>query len=1093
MNDSLFNRRRGSLLGVRLLLGACVASTSLYAASPVQTLAAGITQQHNKVTIRGEVRDQSGELLIGATVMEKGTQNGAVTDIDGHFQLTVTPGSTLQVSYIGMKTQEVKLSEKREYRITLESNTEALGEVVVTGYQTLSKERSTGAFAKVSAKTLELKRMDNLSNMLEGQFAGYVDGKIRGVTTMNAVANPMVVIDGFPVENTSLNKAGQTTESMPDLNPEDIESVTVLKDAAAASIYGARAANGVIVITTKKAKQGKAEVNFSSTLTVQPYSYFTGNMTDAADVISLERAWAMQNANLTAGGTSAESVATDLRDNGAYPSLGVNLLLDMYTNKISMDEGNSRLDQLAGAGYRYYDQVKKYAKRNPFYQQYNLRVAKTTDRNSFNFSTSYWRNNYEDVNKSDWKLSTNITNSLKVTDWLQADLGVYLKYEKDNSQYADLLNTLYLTLPYDALVAADGSYVQVASQIKKDRRDLIEQYGLTPEVITPMNELNYQLGKNKLFETRAYAKLKIDFTSFLNYNVMFQYETSDGKLQRLKERGAYDVVTQLNNFTTYANGKVTYNLPEGDQLYMNNNTKRSYNFRQQLNLNQTFNDKHNLVWIVGQEIRDSKIEYYENTLFGYDPELLTWPAYNEKQLAYLSGILGAAQLSHNNVTSQRELVNRFVSFYSNASYTFDDKYVLSGSIRWDRSNLWGTSSKYQNKPLWSVGGSWNIDRESFFNLEPVNMLKLRASYGIGGNIARDTAPYLIAKYYATTYGTGLTGVVQSPPNKDIRWEKTSTVNVGIDFALFNHRLNGTIDYYNKYSTDLLANINGSPTQGFGYALLRTNNGKMVNRGFEVSLQGDVIRQKDFTWNATLLYALNKNKVKKVNVEASKYDSRLTMPTSYPTVGNPYYGLYAYRWAGLDKNGDPQVYDAQGNITSQDVQDADAIVYQGTTMPVHSGTFTNVFRYKDFELSAMLTFAAGHKIRDPFPPTISMASGRITATNKDIMNRYQQAGDEMVTDVPRLLFSNDTENYNSYRQRIYAYSDLFVYNASNIRVDNLSLAYRLPADICRKLAMSAVKVQFNVENAATLAFDNRAHYALGGKVKPNFVWGIYLNF
>lgn len=1053
------------------------------------------TEQSKKKPIRGLVTDGSNEPLIGATVLEKGTQNGTVTDVDGRFRLTAAEGSVITVSYIGMKTKEFTVGRTEEYTIRLDANSELLDEVVVTGYQTLSKERSTGAFAKVSSQTLEMKRMESLSTMLEGQIAGYVDGKIRGVTTMNAVANPMVVIDGFPVENTTMNRAGVTTENMPDLNPEDIESITVLKDAAAASIYGARAANGVIVITTKKAKQGKAEVSFSATFTMQPYDYYTDNKTDAADVVSLQRAWAAQHSELMAGGESALNVASDLRDNGSYPSRGVDILLDMYTNKIGMDEGNRMLDQLASTGYQYYDQVKKYAKRNPFYQQYNLRVGKTTDRNSFNFSASYWDNNYEDIHKDDRKLGVNVTNSLKLTNWLQADLGIYLKYAEEDLPYYDAMKPGFNVLPYDALVAADGSYVSAVSQNKKDRRDLIAQYGLVDEIITPMNELGYQLGTNKVLDTRSYAKLKLDFTSWLNYNVMFQYETSDGKLERLRERESYDVVSLLNNFVTVneRTGKLIYNLPEGDIFYTNDNTKRSYNFRQQLNFNKQFNGKHDLVWILGQEIRHSKIEYFENSLYGYDPELLTWPAFNESDLSYFSGLLGTARLNHNNVTSKRELVNRFVSFYSNASYTFDDRYVLSGSLRWDRSNLWGTSSKYQNKPLWSVGGSWNIDRESFFDVDFIDMLKLRASYGIGGNIGRNTAPYLIATYYAATYAPGLTGMVTSPPNKDIRWEKTATVNIGFDFSLFNNRLTGTFDYYNKYSTDLLANISGSPTQGFGYSTLTTNNGKMVNRGFEISLQGNIIQKKDFSWKSTLLYALNKNKVKQVYIEAPNYDSRLLFPTSYPTVGNPFNGLYAYRWAGLNEEGDPQVYDAEGNITSEDVRDADAIIYQGTTVPVHSGSFTNVFRYKDFELSALLIFAAGHKIRDPYPPSINMSNGRIETTNKAIMNRWQKPGDEKTTDVPRLLFSNDTENYNTYRTTLYAYSDLFVYNAANIRINNISLAYRLPSQLCQKVHMSGVKLHFNVENVATIAFDSRAHYALNGKVKPNYVWGVNVNF
>ncbi len=1068
----------------------CVGSGNT-AAFAADAKAPTTTQQTGKTSIQGVITDESGAPLTGVTVQVKNQSEGTVTDTDGRFHLSCNNGDILLISYIGMKSQEIKVvANKKDYNITLAADTELLEEVVVTGYQTLSKERSTGAFAKVNNETLELKRMDNLSSMLEGQVAGYVDGQIRGITTMNAVANPMVVIDGFPVENTTLDRIGQTTEGMPDLNPEDIESVTILKDAAAASIYGARAANGVIVITTKRAKEGKAEVSFSSTFTVQPYSYYKDYKLNAADVIALERQWA---AGALANYDDAVIIAGSLREEGSYPSQGINTLLDMYTNKISMAEGNQILDNLASRGYQYYDQAEKYGKRNPFYQQYNLRVGKTTGRNAFNFSTTYWNNSYEDIHHDDMKLGVNITNSLKITNWLQFDTGAYLKYGKENTQNYDPLNSPgFSAKPYDCMVNPDGSNFIAPSQIDKARRDLIEQYGLLSEDLVPMDELNYNHGKTKSFESRLYAKLKLDFTPWLNYNVMFQYETLSSNYELLQEKESNYMRSTINNFAGLDNyGSLSYNLPNGDSFYMLNNNKDSYNFRQQLNLDKTFNDRHNLVWILGQEVRHSLLKLNENTYYGYDPELLTWASINANDLAYFSGILGRYSLNQANIATARELQNRFVSFYSNASYTFDDKYVLSGSIRWDRSNLWGTSSKYQNRPLWSVGGSWNINKEKFFRADFVNMLKLRASYGIGGNIGRNTAPYLIASYFASSFVEGMAGQVQSPPNNDIRWEKTTTINVGVDFALFRNRLSGSIEYYNKNSVDLLAFINGSPTQGFGYSALTTNNGEMVNRGFELTLNGEILRKKDFSWNATLLYSYNHNEVKHVSVEPTTWNSRLTLPTSYPTIGEPLHGVYGYDWAGLDKNGDPQVYDAEGNITNGPVRDYKALKYQGTTVPVHSATLTNVLRYKDFEFSAMLMMNAGHKLRSSHVPSINMNYGRISVTDKEIMNHWTPNNTD--TDVPRLLFSDDTENYNSHRTELYAYSNKHIYNASNIRLRNISLAYRLPAQWCKKVFLTGARLQFNVENVATFAFDSKAHYDLGGKVSPNYVWGLYLNF
>ena len=976
------------------------------------------------VTVHGIVTDADEEPLIGVSVLQEGTKNGVATNIDGEYSITVPVGSVLQFSYIGKKPHKVTVKDwgAAGYNVVLDNDNNMLDEVMVTGYATISKAQSTGAFQKISADALELRRMDNLESMLEGSIVGFVDGKIRGVTTMNAISNPLVVIDGFPVENTSIDRIGRPTEAMPDLNPEDIESVTVLKDAAAASIYGARAANGVIVITTKKAAEGKPEVSFSSTFTARKYSRYNDNLTNSADVIAIERAWAAQYPELLAGGESAAKVGDDLRLN-SHPSLGVSTLIDMYSGAISMSEGNARLDALSALGYRYYDQAKEYGKRNPFHQQYNLRVAQSSERNSFSASATFWKHNNEDINDGDHSLGINITDQMKVTKWLTADVGAYINYGRQDFQNYDLFNPGYSFLPYDGLVAADGSYISAPLQKDQARREVIEQNGMVREDLVPMSELAYGRSKGKTLDTRAFAKLRIDFTSWLNYSVQFQYETSSNDTEYLQDRNSYNVVSLLNNFVTKdPYGNLKYNLPEGDIMYKTSMKKRGYNFRQQLNFNRRFADRHNLLVFVGQELRDSRITYSDNTYFGYDPELLSWQPYDQQTLGYyFSSLLGMQNFSLKNYESLREISNRFVSFYGNASYSLDDKYNVTGSLRWDRPNLWGPSSKFQNKPIWSVGASWNMNRENFLReVNWINNLQLRASYGIGGNIGRNTAPYMTAQYYPGNLGN--TGAVLAPPNKDIRWEKTRTINVGVDFDLLRNRLWGSLEYYHKKSTDLLAIINGSPTQGFGYATLTTNNGAIDNSGLELNLSGQIIRKADLVWTSTLLYAYNRNRVKHISLEPSAYDSRLTLPLSYPTVGNPYNALYAYRYAGLSPEGEPQIYDADGNITTGQVQDADAIVYAGTTVPVHSGSFNNVVRWKDFEFSALITFDFGHKVRDNVTPAISMTSGRITSTHKDIMNAWKQPGDEAYTDVPRLLFSNDTGSYNTYRAFNYRNSD-----------------------------------------------------------------------
>ena len=349
----------------------------------------GMAQGAYNRTIHGIVTDENNEPLPAAYVKqvveaEGNSIAGIITDMNGHFSLTL-PKSTqeIEVSFVGYETQRVRLTAAVDYAIHLQPATELLDEVVVTGYQTISKERATGAFSKVNADQLETQRIPDISSMLEGRVAGFSDGQIRGVTSMNGLTTPLYVIDGFPVEKTTNDGYGNWIESVPDMNPEDIESITVLKDAAATSIYGARAANGVVVITTKRAKKDQLNISFSATLTVQPYSTYADKyLADAATMIGLEREWAAQNPNLQGEGASA--YAQSLLDDNTYTSQGIRALLGYYAGTLSEADMNARLTSLASRGYRYYDDIERYGMRNPFTQQYNLsqcfgQLSGTTD------------------------------------------------------------------------------------------------------------------------------------------------------------------------------------------------------------------------------------------------------------------------------------------------------------------------------------------------------------------------------------------------------------------------------------------------------------------------------------------------------------------------------------------------------------------------------------------------------------------------------------------------------------------------------------------------------------------------------------------
>lgn len=1045
--------------------------------------------------ISGMVVDESGDPLPSAYVQQVLNKDGealaaVITDFQGHFHLTV-PRATkeLQVTFVGYQSQKVVLDDRAHYLIRMQPVTELLNEVVVTGYQTLSRERTTGAFAKVDSKQLEAQRLSNISSLMEGRVAGYSNGRIRGVTSMNGLTTPLYVVDGFPVEKTTTEGYGWE-EGVPDINMEDIENITVLKDAAATSIYGARAANGVVVITTKRAQKNRTDISFSATLTVQPYRYYTKNMADASTLIGLEKEWASQNPYLSDEG--AAYYAQNLLDNAEYTTSGIRHILNYYAGKTSEDEMNQQLQRLASQGYRYYKDVEKLGKRNPFSQQYNLSIGKNTEKNVFNASVSYRHNQLEDKYSNNENLGINLKNSAEITRWLTLDLGTYLSYGSGTTQSYSLTSPNYTYLSYNGLTNNDGSAFVSSQEDRYSEWNLytLNTYGLYNLDISPLDELGMNLTRQKDFSNRTFVRLNFKLTEWLKYTPSFQYQVEEYKTTQMKNQESYEVRNLVNQFATDNGAGTTFNIPYGNIYKEQRNSGRAYDFRQQLDFQKRFGERHDVTALAGMEIRENRMDYTSHTLYGYDPDLLSFSLVDAQTLTGIYGLWDWGWFSSSDVAEVEQLVNRYVSWYGNAAYTLDEKYTLTGSIRWDRTNLFATSSKYQKKPIWSVGAGWNLDRESFFRAQWVDMLKLRASYGIGGNIAKNSAPYMTTYYSSNTHVGGLQGTVSSRPNPNLCWEKTTTLNVGVDFALLSNRLSGSFEVYNKRGTDLLANTNGVPTEGWGYSTYSINNGRMINRGFELTLSADVVRHHDWSWNLGGTMGYNKNKVTYVNVEAPVLYLVFDYPTAYPRVGNPYNAIYAYRWAGLSEDGLPQVYDKEGNIyVDSEPTNIEDAVYVGTTVPKYNGALQTQLRYKNWELYAQMLFEGGHKMRNTNP---AILDGEVTQVNSNISNRWQQPGDEAFTDIPRYV-SYENPLYNWYSYSLYTNSTACILDATHWQLRNLSLTYHVPTAFCKKLSVRNARVMLGMENVFMIAKSRDAKWMLGGYERPNYLCSVNVNF
>ena len=1045
--------------------------------------------------VHGIVLDENGQPLAGATVREvpvnkKNSARAIMVDHQGHFTFDIDDTSKqVVVSFVGYKPQTLTVDKNGELRVQMAPSTESLDEVVVTGYQTLSKERATGSFAKIDSEKISGQRLATVTDLLEGHVAGFNKGQLRGVSTLNGVASPLYVIDGFPVEKTKFNGYNAWEESTPDINMEDIESITVLKDAAATSIYGARAANGVIVITTKKGEKGKVTVNGSASITFQPYKTYTGAYIGSEEFIGLEKEWAAQNPNLT--GANAAKYAQNLLDNQTYSSEGIRAILRGYTGAMSKSQVDARLNQLAGRGYKWYEDVDKNAMENPLYQQYNMRVSSATSNNNFNASLSYRHNQLSSKYSNNQKFGVNLQNSMKVTSWLTFDVGTFIEYGNGQSQTFSIWSPGYTVNTYSSLFDDNGNpYVnKMEDRLSKSTMSLFSTYSnLYGLDIDPMKEMGLNLIKNIDVTNRTYGRLVFNIMDGLKFNTQFQYETSTYRQNQLKDKESYYVRNFINGYAVPNGSTVKFNIPYGNIYHTEINSDYAYNFRAQLDYHKLFAEKHDVTAMAGAELIERKNTYNGVFYYNYDPETLKYAKIDQNTYGYAMGPFN--MLSDTDIALNKEILNRFVSYYANGAYAYDDKYMLNASIRWDRTNLYASGSKYQKNPIWSVGAGWRLDREEFLrDVQWINMLKLRASYGIGGNISKLQAPYLSLWFNTNNNFNTTTCWVKNRPNPSLRWEKTTTLNLGAEFSMFQGRLNGSFEVYNKKGSDLIATVKGNSTEGYGMMTSKLNVGEMTNRGVELTLNGSVYRDRDWDWSLNGTFGYNKNTVDYVGTDAPSTGMLFDYPEAYPRVGNSYNAIYAYEWGGLSKEGTPQLKDAQGNVlTNKTPTQAEDVKCYGTSVPVWNGAFGSNLRYKDWTLSMLFLYEGGHLMRDT---STKFWDSYSSVVNPDIANRWMKPGDEARTDIPRYI-SSENPLYNGAYGSMYNMSSVRLLDASNVRLRNISIRYNVPASLLKQVHVSNLYLQAGLENVFMIA-NKDVKFLMGGYNNPNYVFSLNFNF
>lgn len=1064
--------------------------------------------------IEGTVRDDQGEVLPSAIVRVKDGATQVITDNDGHYVINApTAACQLEYVYLGMLTHTADFAQgtaDQHQNVKLVSDNR-LSEVVVTGYQTISKERATGSYSIIKKEDIQKRHTASLSQALEGLVAGMQgndDGRggksftIRGVNTMNADTQPLIVIDGFPIMDNPSNGAAKNPNlnALERINTDDIESITFLKDAAAASIWGARSANGVIVITTKKAQKGqkKWSVEASTQLSIarkQDVGQLT-NLATSAQMINYQR-WMFEN-NMISGGYSRNM-------NNLHNSMTQSELLlyqGMNWGTISADEMNRQLAALAALDNR--QQIEDNLLKNPLQSQTKIAVSGGVDNWGTRFSAEFTHDKGDFISNRDntWKLDWQ--NDYRFNKYIALTLGLNLVNANRHSSVIGLSDLGSLS-PYEMLLNADGSYAtNFHSSYNSDV--LLSMFDWSGFTYKNMNYNLLQEARNRQRRTtntqfRTQAGLQIDIIEGLRFNSRFQYETSRYKQCETNSEESFYTRYQVNYFTPgdlMGNAQGQSALPAGDILVNSRGKNHSTLFRNDITFDRVLGDKHAINAVVGNEISNY---YYESWT---DPYLygvksgsngMTGPA------GYF-GTMDASQSTVNGVPAEgKEHVveswnhNRFVSFYGNASYMYDDRYGLSVSARSDASNLITSEPKYRWSPLWSVGAMWNIANEAWLKDSKVlNRLTLRLTYGQNGNAATSSSARTTINTQSS-YPDEWTGVypgsIHDYGNPTLRWEKTSITNVGLDFSLLGDHLYGSIDYYYKKSTDVLgevaiAGVNGTTSATF-------NNAEMLNKGVEVTLgaNGSI---GDFTLSGTLTYAYNKNDITKLYSEANNLSDFLN---SWYIPNYPINPMFVFEYGGM-VNGLPTLVDTDGN--HYDINDfsiyympwQQLLHYQGTTIAPHTAGLNVSVGWKTLTLSAYLNGRFGHKMTMPqFSYDYISSWGSKTNVNAQVADLMDVGGKVISNPVGKLpLPTVDDEGnpiglmyYNAwsmYRNSL----DITSEDASYIYLSEIDLNYQLPHKWLGNGWVKDISVFGKLENVGLIWAANSKNY------HPEYLPGTY---
>ena len=1013
-----------------------------------------VTAQTQKVT-GVVISEEDGQPVVGASVLVKGTTLGTITDVDGNFNLSNVPSSakTLQISYIGMQTQEVAIKPK--LKIVLKSDTEVLDEVIVTAYGTSTKGTFTGSASVMKADKIEKRQVSNVSNALAGAVAGVqilsdngqpgesAKVRIRGVGSINAGMEPLYVVDGVPYDG-----------ELSSINSADIETMTVLKDAASTALYGARGANGIIMITTKKGISGKARINFDAKWGVNSRAIKTYDvMTSPKNYI--ETAYqSIYNSQISLGYSpeDANIRANKILPSGASGGLGY----QVYTTAPGelLVGSNGKLNPNATLGYsdgQYYYTPDNWADetfQNNLRQEYNLSAAGGSDKGTYYFAFGYLDDQGVISGSGFKRLNGRFKGDYKLYSWLK--IGANVSYVNTESRYPGDQDANATASSGNAFYIANNMapiyplYVRGADkQIMLNNGRKVYDYGdgqstnfsrSFMSIANPSGDLIYN--KREYLSDVINANWFAEITPITGLTISARYGLNIDNTRQNEMGNAYMGQSASYGGTAYQAAIRTYGF---DQQYVAN-----YQF--------ALKDVHHFDVTAGYDGYS-----YEYTLLEGSGQNL----YNPESF-YLGNVIDKFTIG-----GKKDLYST-KGFFGRVNYSYNDTYFGNVSYRRDASSRFAPENRWGN--FWSASVAWMLTRESFMeDITWVNMLKLKASFGQQGNddilypgvlLEKNYYPWLDQYKMTGANGTFADGTLLYKGNPDITWETSTSYNIGADFGLFNNKLNGSIEYFGRKSKDMLYN---RPTAGsLGYTAVPMNVGSMTNSGVEIDLNYQIMANKKFNWSVNLNATFVKNKINKLHPDLN---GKLIDSDRIYEEGESMYRMYLVDYAGVDEKTGEALYwakDDNGNaIKTPEYSTAENYkVATDDMMPTVYGGLGTTFEAYGFDASIQLSYQLGGKIYDTGYRRLMHGGASSSAGwnwHKDIYNAWTP--ENPTSNIPRLNANDKYTNSASTR---------WLTSSDYLSINNITVGYTLPQQLVKKVMLDKVRVYFTADNVALIS-------------------------